>query len=254
MNSPVELGSGLIAIGRQWGTTPEIPSDTQARRFLEASYDLGVRFYDTAPSYGESESRLGAFLATLDPSQLSGVTVATKFGEHWDEDTQTTFADHSIEALLRSLEQSTQRLGHISLLQLHKTTPEVLRSTSVAHALDYAKEIGIPQLGASVSDPDTARMAILDSRFNSVQLPYNQGSGQFLDAINLAVDNGVHIIVNRPFQMGRATERSDAFKSAVDAFRFIMASDFGGTILTGTSNIEHLQQNIAAFQTARQPM
>ena len=67
--SSIELGCGLIAIGRPWGTTAEVPSEAEAIDFLQFAYDSGIRFFDTAPSYGLSEERLGHFLDLLTPQQ-----------------------------------------------------------------------------------------------------------------------------------------------------------------------------------------
>ena len=62
----VEFGLGLIGIGKPWGfVDPEVPDESQAIALLEKAFVLGVRYFDTAPSYGSSEERLGKFLAAL---------------------------------------------------------------------------------------------------------------------------------------------------------------------------------------------
>src|SRR5690606_12761778 len=129
--------------------------------------------FDTAPSYGLSEERLGHFLDLLTPQQRAEVTVATKFGEHWDKAQGVPYSDHSLDVLKQSLDSSMRLLGHVAILQLHKTTPELLDDSDVHKALDYAVELGIPKLGVSVSDPLTAKAAIANSKFSVLQLPYN---------------------------------------------------------------------------------
>lgn len=253
MSSP-ELGCGLIAIGRQWGTTPEIPSEAEAIRFLQSAYDLGIRFFDTAPSYGLSEERLGIFLRGLSSEQRNGVTVATKFGEHWDSNGQNAYTDHSFEALKSSLDQSMQRLGQIAILQLHKANPALLASLAVGQALEYARALGITRLGVSVSDAETARLAMEDTRFSVVQMPYNQASQQFRPCVDMAREHDKFLLINRPFQMGQISSGdtlTDKQAAAVEAFRFILQEDFDGVVLSGTSNITHLQENIAAFELAK---
>jgi len=47
-------------------------------------------------------------------------------GEHWDASRGEPYADHSFDALRRSLDASVARLGRIDILQLHKTSPAVL--------------------------------------------------------------------------------------------------------------------------------
>jgi aryl-alcohol dehydrogenase-like predicted oxidoreductase len=254
MAAEATLGCGLIAIGREWGTTPAIPSEADAQQFLDAAYELGVRVFDTAPSYGMSEARLGTFLARLTPEERQDVTVATKFGEHWNTETNSAYADHSLEALKRSLDQSANLLGSISILQLHKTSPEVLASDDVREAFTYARSLGIPVLGASISDPVSAELVVRDDRFMSIQLPYNEASLPFQEALRDAADADMFVLVNRPFQMGKvsAGEAGDKHAAAVRAYGFILQESFKGAVLTGTANIDHLRENMAAFAEAAQ--
>ena len=251
MANGVELGCGLVAIGRTWGTTPEVPSDEAAAAFLEAAYQLGIRYLDTAPSYGSSEERLGASLATLDAEQRDLMFVATKVGERWDEDAQAAVVDHTEDGMKRSIDQSLRRLGTISLLQLHKSSPALLQSDALDHALEYARNQGIASFGASVSDLETALLAIDDGRFASVQFPYNVDSPQFREAIERAIAQGVDVVINRPFRMGKVpAEAGDKTTAMVEAFRFILTALPEGTILTGTSNAAHLRENLEAFHQA----
>lgn len=252
----VELGCGLISIGRQWGTTPEIPSEADAINFLQSAYDQGIRFFDTAPSYGLSELRLGAFLRTLTEEQRKGVQVATKFGEHWDAQKQTAYTNHSLDALKRSFDRSRELLGKIAILQLHKTTPELLASPEVQSAFDYVQASGAVKIGASVSDVPSAAIAITDERVDVVQLPYNQASEQFKHYVAAARSGNKELLINRPLQMGSLTAETQSADEkqtrVVDAFRFILQEDFDGVILTGTSNTKHLRENMAAFEMASQ--
>ena len=62
----VQLGLGLISIGRTWGARPvPVPGEAEALAFLEGAYELGIRLFDTSPSYGDSEVKLGRFLTGL---------------------------------------------------------------------------------------------------------------------------------------------------------------------------------------------
>ncbi len=98
-------------------------------------------------------------------------------------------------------------------------------------------------------------MAIEDERFNVVQLPYNHASAQFQECVRSARAHSKELLINRPFQMGQVATReqpSDKQTAAVEAFRFILQEDFEGVVLTGTSNVEHLRENIAAFCLVQQ--
>lgn len=246
----VEFGLGLIGIGRPWGfANPEVPGESQATALLEKAFALGVRYFDTAPSYGSSEHRLGRFLAALTPAERSTVRIATKFGEHWDGAKAEPFVDHSFDALKRSLDESVARLGRIDFLQLHKTTPQVLASRDLARAWEYAASLGIPAIGASVSDPESASLAIAAEAYGILQIPYNATQPTFAGVLDRAAARGMKLAINRPFGMGRMLyENRELTKAA--AFGFILEKRFDGVILSGTKSPEHLQENWDAFGQA----
>lgn len=58
--SATTLGLGTTAIGGLYTAT----SEDSAEETMQTAWDLGVRFFDTAPQYGNgmAEQRLGAFL------------------------------------------------------------------------------------------------------------------------------------------------------------------------------------------------
>jgi aryl-alcohol dehydrogenase-like predicted oxidoreductase len=219
---------------------------------LESAVELGIRYFDTAPSYGTSEERLGRFLDSLGAEQRRGLTLATKFGEHWDAAKQEPFVDHSYDALRRSLDRSLERLGRIDILQLHKTTPAVLASPDVARAWEYALSLGIGKIGPSVADAESARIAIADPRYACMQLPFNPQYPVLREALVAAGARGMWVAVNRPYAMGSMLyDRRIPRKS--DAFRFILQVEFEGVILSGTKSRIHLLENWDAFQEASAP-
>ncbi len=246
----VEFGLGTIGIGKPWGfANPEVPDERQALTLLERAFALGVRYCDTAPSYGVSEERLGRYLAGLIPGQLSQVRIATKFGEHWDTAKAEPFVDHSFDALRRSLVCSLARLGRIDFLQLHKTTPEVLGSRDLARAWEYAGTLGISTIGASVSDLASADIAIASAAYRILQFPYNVAQQTFADVLERAAARGMKIAINRPFGMGRMLYENRELTKA-GAFGFILEKRFEGVILSGTKSPDHLEENWRAFSEA----
>jgi D-threo-aldose 1-dehydrogenase len=112
-------------------------SDEQAHAVLDAAWECGIRYFDTAPHYGLglAERRLGAFLAGKPRDEF---VVSTKVGrrlvphpETSDEsDEEGGFvvpADHrrvwdpSADGVRRSLDESLERLGldRVDVLFLH---------------------------------------------------------------------------------------------------------------------------------------
>jgi D-threo-aldose 1-dehydrogenase len=99
-----------------------VPSDDAARA-VAAAWDLGIRYFDTAPLYdlGGGERRLGEALAGY---PRDGYVLSTKVGRlvtpHGIEH------DYSHDGVLRSLEDSLRRLGvaRIDVALIHDVDPE----------------------------------------------------------------------------------------------------------------------------------
>jgi D-threo-aldose 1-dehydrogenase len=125
------MGFGGAPLGNMY----QAFSDAQARATVEACYDAGIRYFDTAPYYGFglSEHRLGeAFrgkrrdelvLSTKVGRLLRPGDPATSSG-HSQFPGSLPFAvvfDYSYDGVLRSLEDSLQRLGthRIDVLLVH---------------------------------------------------------------------------------------------------------------------------------------
>ena len=251
----VQLGVGLIGIGRLWGykETP-VPSEQDALDYLREAYKYGISFFDTAPSYGLSESRLGLFLNKLSSDERRHLVVATKVGEHWNAQLQTAYTDHTLDALKTSIDQSVSRLGKIDLLQVHKTTPDILRSDELFEALDYARSQGIAQIGASISDIESGLIVCNSDLFDAIQLPFNTTNDTFKPVIERALSNKKLVIINRPLNMGGViyadSISSEHMQVITNSYSFIVEALQVGIVLTGTKSPLHLRENIEAFKQA----
>jgi D-threo-aldose 1-dehydrogenase len=124
------MGFGGAPLGNMY----QAFSDAQARATVEACYDAGIRYFDTAPYYGFglSEHRLGEALRGKERDEL---VLSTKVGRLLRPAEPTTsghsqfpgslpFAvvyDYSYDGVLRSVEDSLQRLGtwRIDVLLVH---------------------------------------------------------------------------------------------------------------------------------------
>lgn len=126
-----ELGFGTAPLGNLLRAI----SDEEADATLERAWELGVRYFDTAPFYGLglAETRLNRFLRgkprdhyTLSSKVgrlLKPVPAAQKTGpDKWLEtpDRQQVF-DYSYDGVMRSIEFSLERLGltRIDVLYVH---------------------------------------------------------------------------------------------------------------------------------------
>ena len=114
-----EMGFG----GASLGAVGNRVSDEQVLQILQAAYDAGIRYFDTAPLYGHglSERRLGSFLQTLQretfalSSKVGRLLVPTGEGERneqmFDEEPFSIRYDYSYNAARQSIEASLERLG-----------------------------------------------------------------------------------------------------------------------------------------------
>jgi D-threo-aldose 1-dehydrogenase len=124
------MGFGGAPLGNMY----QAFSDQQARATVEACYDAGIRYFDTAPYYGFglSEHRLGEALRDKERAEL---VLSTKVGrvlkagdpatlDHGQFKQSLPFGlvyDYSYDGVMRSFEDSLQRLGtwRIDILLVH---------------------------------------------------------------------------------------------------------------------------------------
>ena len=115
--SQVGFGTAPLASAPGWRKGQPIP-EAQALQTLQTAFDLGIRFFDTAPSYGRglAETRTGKFFSQLPRDQF---VVATKVGFIITGDDM--HRDYSRDGVLRSLEDSLKRLqvDHVDILHVH---------------------------------------------------------------------------------------------------------------------------------------
>ncbi|MTH95630.1 aldo/keto reductase [Roseibium sp. RKSG952] len=246
----IKLGLGLVSIGRRWGvrnTTP--PPKPEAIALIHAAHEMGIRLFDTAPAYNTSEAILGEALNAR-PEMMKDVIIATKAGEHWVAQDQNTEVDHSYNALCRSIDRSLDLLGRIDVLQVHKATEESVRLADVERAILKARSCGIPAFGASVSSETAAHAAIETGLFDWLQFPLNSSTPGWLGVHARLAEKGMRVLANRPFAMGEAAQTGEIGRIA--AFKHVLNSGLpkGSAILTGTSSISHLSENISSFRAS----
>jgi len=91
--------------------------EAKAAETVHYALDRGINFFDTSPSYGLSEERLGRALAGVPRNQY---ILCTKVGDRYSAENEHSY-DFSREGVQRSLENSLRRLktDHVDILLLH---------------------------------------------------------------------------------------------------------------------------------------
>ncbi len=141
-----QIGATDIAItrlgfgGGALGDAFEVTSDDQAAATLSTAWEYGINYYDTAPWYGntKSERRVGAFLQCrprdayflntkvgriyFEPSDLADFKANSPWMKRWKGGLPLDLRfDYTREGVMRSFEDSLQRLGldRVDALTIH---------------------------------------------------------------------------------------------------------------------------------------
>lgn len=221
------LGLGVAHLGGMYGT---VPGD-QARATLQAAWDGGYRFFDTAPWYGrgKSEHRLGAFL--MDQPRDDFI-VTTKVGRvlHRPDDPASFdrspwsgglgFAvefSYTFDAVMRAYEQSLMRLAldRIDALLIHDPDPVVhgdqfatrmaeletggIRALEALKASGQIKAIGMGLNTLEALDQCANRVPL---DFLIVAMPYTLLDQSALAAMDDLARRGISVIIGAPYASG----------------------------------------------------
>jgi D-threo-aldose 1-dehydrogenase len=207
------LGVGLAPIGGLY--TPV--GAQQARDTVDRAWDLGLRFFDTAPfyGYGLSELRVGAALAGR-----AGYTLSTKVGRVlaptserdgvWADSATGLSArfDFSAAGVRRSLEDSLERLdvAGVDLVHLHDPDGHLAQAAAEAYPeLVRARDEGLVRaIGVGTNSADVASYLMDRVDLDVVLLAgrYTLLDRSGLALLDRAAERGVAVIAAGVFNSG----------------------------------------------------
>lgn len=201
------LGLGCWAIGGPWtaGTMQagwgEV-DDAVSTRAILAAVDHGIRFFDTAQSYGagHSETVLGAAL-----ERHPEVMIGTKVGYAIDRAARSlTGPDASAAAITASLDASLRRLRRerIDLVHLHLNALPIAEAEGVFATLEALRQQGkIAGYGWSTDFPDRAEA--LARQPGAVSVQHTMNVFFRADALVPVIERHGFMSINRsPLAMG----------------------------------------------------
>ena len=222
----VKLGRTTLEVTRLgFGTAPlgglfEALADDDAHEVVEAAWSAGLRFYDTAPQYGNglAEQRLGAVLSTKPRDEF---VLATKVGRLLragapkESDTfpgappLNPVFDFSYDGVMRSVEESVTRMGidRIDILHIHDPDEHFAEALAGAYpALDRLRKEGtIKAVGAGMNQAEMLARFAREANFDCFLLA---GRYTLLDQVGLkellplCVERGIAIIAGGVFNSG----------------------------------------------------
>jgi D-threo-aldose 1-dehydrogenase len=222
-----EIGFGAASIGNLYSET----TDEQARDVMQKCWDLGIRFYDTAPEYGNglSERRMGDALRQHPNDQY---VLCTKVGDlltakHDKLPAENKFINKldfhlerkfDYDSIMRCFDDSLQRLGlhTLDVLLVHDLDSIILGDAFEEHfqtftksgykALDELRSSGaVKAIGFGVKEWETCNAAMEHGQYDCFML---QGNYTLMEqpALNeflpICEDQKISIFIAGPFGSG----------------------------------------------------
>ena len=282
-----KIGLGTAAIGRplyinikEETTANDISKEAfrqQGIAILDAAYEQGVRYFDTAPGYGIAEQML---IDWVQDKKDTSIEIATKWGYTYVANfetnaTQHEIKEHSLAKLNEQWEKSKSLLPSLTSYQIHSATFEtgVLENEAILNRLAELKNehnlfLGITTTGANQVDVLKKALDIKvngEDLFHLFQVTYNifdQSLASIATEISKqnkrlvikeALANG-RIFPNEKYpHYARAYELlrrlADKYNVGLDAIalRFCEDSIPVYKVLSGAANAQHLSDNMKAL-------
>ncbi|KAA5832035.1 aldo/keto reductase [Saccharopolyspora hirsuta] len=278
--TPVErLGLGLAALGRpayiNVGRPDVLPVQRTAqamrertRSVLDAAYANGIRWVDTARSYGSAEQFLADWLRERGHGD---VAVSSKWGyayvAQWRIETEVhEVKEHSLERLRTQWAETRTLLGdRVDLYQVHSLTSgsPLFEDMALQHELARIRDSGV-HLGFSTSGAAQAEtieraweievggrqlFSAVQSTWNSMEPSAGRAltevhTGGWRVLVKETLANG-RLAVDPPRELAEIADRHGVSSDAV-AIAHVLHQPWADVVLLGPASVEQLEANLAA--------
>jgi aryl-alcohol dehydrogenase-like predicted oxidoreductase len=265
---------GYITLGHAQDLAGDYDPAAMERRchaVLDAAWSAGVRWLDTARSYGRAEAFLASWLRTRAIAP-GAVTISSKWGYTYTAGWQVAaehheIKDHSRAALERQLGESRALLGaHLSLYQVHSATLEsgILADQQVLSRLGELRDGGLA-IGLTLSGPrqretlERALAILIDGRplWTAVQATWNLHERSVEETLRLAKQAGLRVMIKEALANGRLAARGAPPRLREEAARHGVGPDaialaaalalpFVDVVLSGAVTPQQLAENLRA--------
>jgi pyridoxine 4-dehydrogenase len=247
------LGFGAMRITGKgiWG---EPPDRAKAIQVLRRAIELGINFIDTADSYGPGVSE--ELIAQALHPYPADLVIATKGGferpgpDRWVENGRPEHLISACEGSLRRL-----RLDHIDLYQLHRIDPKVTPEDQLGTLKNLQAQGKIKHIGLSEVNVSQIQHAQTIVDVVSVQNRYSVTDRGSEDVLEYCERQNIAFIPWFPLAagrlsatdspIGRVAAKAKATPSQV-ALAWLLWRSPVMLPIPGTSNVQHLEENVAA--------
>jgi aryl-alcohol dehydrogenase-like predicted oxidoreductase len=163
------VGLGCMGMSEFYGAT----DDAQSLATLEAAYQQGVTFYDTADMYGSGHNE--RLLAQFIQGKRDKLTIATKFGIVRKPGEYARTLDNNAAYIRKACDASLTRLGvdSIDLYYAHRVSHNTQLEESIGTLGDLVKEGKIRAIGLCEVSAQTLRKAHAIHPISAVQSEYS---------------------------------------------------------------------------------
>lgn len=208
---------GTAQLGLDYGVANATgkPAEADAFGLLDVVWQAGLRWFDTAPVYGNSEKVLGRYLAERDAGNEANV-VSKLSGD---------VAKDSLEILAEESRDSLERIQVKSLAGLMLHNQELLESwQDISPRLEGLKGEGlIRKTGISVYSPQKAIEALKTPGVDIIQVPANVFDHRFRKAgvFDLAGELGKEVFIRSVFLQGLFFATAEDFSHREERLQFL---------------------------------
>ncbi len=276
-----KIGLGLAAIGR-----PEyinIRDNTSidksfsafkknALEILDFAYKIGVRYFDTAASYGKGEDFLKKW---HNKTNHTDAVIGTKWGYTYVANWELGYSgkheikEHSLEKLKEQWQASKSLLPNLKIYQIHSATFDsgVLDNVDVLNELHKLKKthnlkIGLTSSGSNQQEVIKKSLEIeIEGKalFDSYQVTYNILEQAAFPILEKLVASKKIVIIKEALANGRVflkdlqsetlNQLAQKYKVGIDAvaLRFVIDTLNPTYVLSGASTIDQLKENYKAL-------
>ena len=277
------IGLGMAALGRpqyiniKEKNTPELHLNDFKQlglSVLENAYQLGIRYFDTAPGYGLAEHLLLDWLQTKNDASIE---IATKWGYTYVANFNPNATihekkEHSLSKLNEQWQVSKGFLPYLKVYQIHSTTFDtgILENQAVLEQLAFLKQqhqikIGITTTGNNQVEviKKALDVSVHNAQlFDTFQVTYNVLDQSLSSIYKDLVSLNKNIIIKEALANGRLFRNKNythytstynileqlakKYSVGIDAIalNFCEQTIVNATVLSGASQISHLKDNL----------
>ena len=250
---PYDFGLGGVAIGNEF----QVATDEQAEATLAAAWDAGVRYFDVSPWYGLglAERRFGRFLARkprdefVISSKVGKLLRASRHNEGrkyfpFSPSPNTPHFDYTAGGVLRSIEDSLQRLGldRLDIVFVHDLSPDNKYLPE-----DWEALWRVAERGAFPALTRLREEGVIDGWGMGVNCPQ-----PILRCLEVA-DSDVHLLASQYSLIDHANAVEQVFPKACEAgVSFVVGSALNAGFLGGAPRYNYGEENTLIPQDKRE--